>query len=68
LDASGKILRECRIDHSGQAIMGFLRDLTGMVSGKPDSVAVAIEVPRAHARDLIGPLRVERGIHASGLL
>jgi hypothetical protein len=46
LDASGKILRECRIEHSGQAIMGFLRDLNGMVSGKPDSVAVAIEVPR----------------------
>jgi len=46
LDASGNSLRECRIDHSGQAIMGFLRELTGMVSGKPDSVAVAIEVPR----------------------
>jgi len=46
LDASGKILRECRIDHSGQAIKGFLRDLTGLVSGKPDSVAVTIEVLR----------------------
>jgi hypothetical protein len=46
LDASGKILRECRIEHSGQAIMAFLRDLNGMVSGKPDSIAVAIEVPR----------------------
>jgi transposase len=46
LDCRGEILRECRIDHSGLAITDFLRGLTEMASGKPDRIAVAIEVPR----------------------
>ena len=46
LDCRGEIVRECRIDHSGQAISDFLRGLNGMAGGKPDRIAVAIEVPR----------------------
>jgi len=46
LDGQGEVLRECRIDHSGQAITDFLRGLNEMAGGKPDRIAVAIEVPR----------------------
>jgi len=46
LNSRGEILRECRIDHSGQAITDFVRSLNEMGNGKPDHVAVAIEVPR----------------------
>ena len=46
LNSRGEILRECRIDHSGQAITDFVRSLHEMGNGKPDQVAVAIEVPR----------------------
>ena len=46
LDCRGEIVRECRIDHSGQAITDFLRGLNEMTGGKPDRIAVAIEVPR----------------------
>ena len=43
LNSRGEILRECRIDHSGQAITDFVRSLNEMGNGKPDHVAVAIE-------------------------
>jgi hypothetical protein len=46
LDSKGDVLRECKIDHSGQSITDFLQCLNEMASGKPDRVAVAIEVPR----------------------
>jgi transposase len=46
LDGQGEVLRECRIDHSGQAITEFLRVLNEMASGKLGGIAVAIEVPR----------------------
>ena len=46
LNSRGEILRECRIDHSGQAISDFVRGLNEMGNGKPDHIAVAIEVPR----------------------
>ncbi len=46
LDLRGKILRECRVDHTGQAITAFLRALNEMAGGKADRVAMAIEVPR----------------------
>ena len=46
LDASGKILRESRVDHSGQAITDFLRSLNNLANGQPASIAMAIEVPR----------------------
>jgi transposase len=46
LDSSGKILRECRVDHNGQAITDFLRSLNNLANGQPGSIAMAIEVPR----------------------
>jgi transposase len=46
LNSRGEVLHECRIDHNGQAITDFLRGLHEMANGKPESVAVAIEVPR----------------------
>ena len=46
LDVSGEILRECRIDHNGQAITEFLHSLQGLTNGEPGRIAVAIEVPR----------------------
>jgi hypothetical protein len=46
LDCRGEIVRECKIDHSGHAITDFLRGLNEMAGGKPDRIAVAIEVPR----------------------
>jgi hypothetical protein len=46
LDSSGKILRQCRVDHNGQAITEFLRSLNILANSQPASVAMAIEVPR----------------------
>lgn len=46
LDSSGKILRQCKVDHSGQAITEFLRSLNNLAEGQPGSIAMAIEVPR----------------------
>jgi hypothetical protein len=46
LDSGGDVLRECKIDHSGQSITDFLQCLNEMAGGQPDRVAVAIEVPR----------------------
>ena len=46
LDPRGKILRECRVDHSGQAITDFLRSLAELANGQPANIAMAIEVPR----------------------
>jgi transposase len=46
LDALGRILRECRIEHTGQAITTFLRALNEIAAGDPRRVAMAIEVPR----------------------
>jgi hypothetical protein len=46
LDSSGKVVRDCKVDHSGQAITDFVRLLNTMIHGKPECIAVAIEVPR----------------------
>ena len=46
LNSRGEILCERRIDHTGQAITDFVRGLNEMGNGRPDHVAVAIEVPR----------------------
>ena len=46
LDSTGKILRQCRIDHNGQAITDFLRSLDNLANGQPATIAMAIEVPR----------------------
>src|SRR5215831_20159260 len=46
LDASGEVVRECQVDHSGPAITDFVRLLNAMIHGKPERIAVAIEVPR----------------------
>ena len=46
LDSSGKVVRECKVDHSGQAITDFVRLLNTMVHGKPECIARAIETPR----------------------
>lgn len=46
LDSRGGILRECRIDHTGQAITAFLRALNEIAAGDTRRVAMAIEVPR----------------------
>jgi len=46
LDVSGKVVSECRVDHNGYAITELLRSITDIANGKPDRVAVAIEVPR----------------------
>ena len=39
LDSSGKVVRECKVDHSGQAITDFVRLLNTMVHGRPESVS-----------------------------
>ena len=46
LDTRGKVLRECRIEHQGQAISDFMRSLGEMVPHDPARIAAAIEVPR----------------------
>ena len=46
LDSKGKILRECQVDHTGQAITAFIRAVSEIAGGKTDCVAMAIEVPR----------------------
>jgi hypothetical protein len=46
LNPSGKSVKECRIDHSGDAISEFLRSMIVIAGGQADRVAVAIEVPR----------------------
>ena len=46
LDPTGKILRQCRVDHNGQAITDFLRSLDKLANGQPATIAMAIEVPR----------------------
>jgi transposase len=46
LSASGKAVKECRIDHSGDAISEFLRSVIVIAGGQADRIAVAIEVPR----------------------
>ena len=53
LDASGKQVHKSKIGHNGQAIADFVRLIVDTASGKPERVAVAIEVPR-------GPHRGER--------
>src|SRR5215831_11757206 len=45
-DASGEVVRECKVDHSGQAITDFVPLLSAMIHGKPECIAMAIEVPR----------------------
>jgi hypothetical protein len=45
LDASGEVVRECKVDHSGKAITDFVRLLNAMIYGKPECIAVAVEVP-----------------------
>ena len=46
LDASAKVVCECQVDHSGQAITDFVRLLNTMINEKPECIAVAIETPR----------------------
>ena len=46
LDVSGKVVHESKIGHNGQAIADFVRLIVDTAAGKPDRVAVAIEVPR----------------------
>ena len=53
LDVSGKVVHKSKIGHNGQAIADFVRLIVDTASGKPERVAVAIEVPR-------GPHRGER--------
>jgi hypothetical protein len=45
-DESGEVVRECKVDHSGQAITDFVRLLNAMIHGKPECIAMATEVPR----------------------
>ena len=45
LDSSGKVVGECQVDHSGKAITDFVRLLNILINGKPECIAVAIEVP-----------------------
>jgi hypothetical protein len=46
LDANGETVKECRIDHCGDAISEFLRSIIVIAGGQADRIAVAIEVPR----------------------
>lgn len=46
LDGSGKVVHKSKIGHNGQAIADFVRLVVDTASGKPERVAVAIEVPR----------------------
>ena len=41
LDSSGKILRQCKVDHSGPAITEFLRSLNNLAEGQPGSIAAS---------------------------
>jgi hypothetical protein len=47
LDSSRKILRQCRVDHNGQAITDFLRSLYKLANGQPATIAMAIKVPQS---------------------
>src|SRR5215471_4667616 len=52
LNSRGEILRECRIDHSGQAISDFVRGLNEMGNGKPDHVGGWPEATRQRRGNL----------------
>lgn len=46
LDGSGKVVHKSKIGHNGQAIADLVRLVVDTARGKPERVAVAIEVPR----------------------
>jgi hypothetical protein len=46
LDVSGKVVHESKIGHNGQAIADLVRSVVDIAGGKPERIAVAIEVPR----------------------
>lgn len=46
LDCDGRVVRQQRIEHSGEAIRDFMASMEDLAQGQVDRIAVAIEVPR----------------------
>ena len=46
LDGAGKLLEELTVGHSGEAMERFFEALVRLCGGRPERVAVSIEVPR----------------------
>jgi transposase len=59
LDVDRRVLGEMSVEHSSEALERAVQKLMGLSGGKPDRVAVAIEVPRGAVVELL----VERGFH-----
>ena len=58
MDSARKILLECAVRHSGEALVGMTEKLTALVGGRTGRVAVAIEVPRGPVVETL----LEKGI------
>ena len=59
LDGRAEIVLESSVAHTGEALRSFWEELTKLVDGKVDEVAVAIETPRGAVVESL----VERGFH-----
>jgi transposase len=58
MDSARKIVMECAVAHSGEALVGLTEKLIAMAGGRPGLLAVAIEVPRGPVVETL----LEKGI------
>jgi transposase len=56
---SRDIVSQRKVDHNGPAIAGFIDQLARLCGGKPERVAIAIEIPRGAVVESLA----ERGFH-----
>lgn len=56
---SRDIVSQRKVDHNGPAIAGFIDQLARLCAGKPERVAIAIEIPRGAVVESLA----ERGFH-----
>jgi transposase len=59
LTPSREVATQRKVEHNGPAITGFLDQLARLCEGKPERVAIAIEIPRGAVVESL----VERGFH-----
>jgi len=59
MDARGEVVAKRQVEHTGEALGVLCDELTRLVQGHPDRIAVAIETPRGAVVESL----VERGFH-----
>lgn len=59
MTSSREIVSQRKVEHSGPAIAGFIDQLAKLCAGKPERVAVSIEIPRGAVVESLA----ERGFH-----